>query len=217
MVQRINFAEKGKYTLTYRNMIVVVCGWFVFCLLIYSIQSAYAYYVNHQLASQEEQYKILNQEKDKRLAILEMASKQVEEHVNLKGIAEYIAHLPLWSEALEEMEGALPANLWLKKITSEDLGEGNFVKLVKMSGVSLNHNAIVKFVKRLNASKMFKNAMVVELGRGLKGDINDVPELKTVAEGHKEKNDDSGDATLPVQETSFVVRAEVYFPETKWK
>jgi Tfp pilus assembly protein PilN len=221
MVQRINFAEKGKYTLTYRNMIIAVAAWFVLCFLIYMIQAGYAFYVGQQLSQQEEKFKQLNQEKDKRLAVLEIASKQVEEHVSVKGLAEYISHLPLWSETVEEIENALPRSLWLKDISSQDIDGGNRVKQIKITGVTLSNNAVVQFVKKLNESTMIKNAMVAQLSQG---EVSDKQAKAGVAEqsavaGTREGavKEEAGTADLPVQETQFVIRAEVHFPETKWK
>lgn len=205
MVSRINFIEKGKYALTYRNLAVLLGAWVLFCTLIYSIQVFYGFFVHQSFLNQDRALKHLSAERDRGLAILEMAAKNIESRVGTKGIEKYLSFVPEWSGVLRELEASLPKSVWLLSVASSDLEEGNKSKRLEIKGMGLNSGGVVQFVKNLSDSKVFRNAIITSMER-----------RDSAPAGEGAPAAGAAGYTGGVKGISFIVNADVYFSAARW-
>ena len=159
-VQRINFIEKGAWTLTYRNMLIFVGLTCVICTLInvgLSLRSAYLKSYVGELKRQAQELMI---QKDKALAAMQLLQNQTTS-ASVAPLAALFSKTAGWSNVLENLVKFKPKQLWLDNVRSIDVGERTDLKKLEIAGKSVSNAAIAQFVGQLDGSGKFKNTVLM--------------------------------------------------------
>lgn len=160
MIQRINFIEKGKYALTYRNMLILVGLWVLFCVFIFLVESGYGWWVSGKLALRKQALDELNYRKERAMALVEATKTKQNTTTAIKSLSEIYANYPAWSEVMMHLSNSIPAQLWLTGIGSEYLSKDSFFRRVEISGQGQSAASITQFVKQLNKAPIFHNVFL---------------------------------------------------------
>jgi hypothetical protein len=188
-VERVNFIEKGKFALTYRKM-AELCGiWVLFCFFIFLLLAGHSWWAGKSLESYRHKLSELNVKKDKTMALLEVSTAKPAS-ANIKGLADIYAGFPTWSEIMLYLSKSMPAQAWLKSVSTTYAENGANFRKIEIRGESQNTSSVAKFVKELNGVPLFHNIILNKSFRNVK-------------DGK--------------QRYSFVIIGEVAFGEKIWK
>lgn len=159
MVQRINFIERGAFTLTYRNMILIAAGLAVLCALLHGLFILRFAMLKNKASELKQQVAELSVQKDKALAAMQIA--QARAVTTAAPLIALFVKMPVWSQALAEMVANMPKQVWLDTIRSVSIGELADVRKLEISGKSASNSAVAQFVSNLEALDDFSNASIV--------------------------------------------------------
>jgi len=167
MVSRINFIEKGSFTLTYRNMILFALGMFVVCALIHGLFVLRYAMLKNKLGEMKKQVAELTVQKDKALAAMQIA--QARAVTTAAPLVALFVKMPVWSKSLSEMVSNMPKQIWLDTIRSVSVGDRTDLKKLEISGMSASNSAVAQFVSNLDTLKNFTNTSIVSTKKEVGG------------------------------------------------
>lgn len=159
MVKRINFLEKGAYTLTYRNMLVFAGAVCLICVLFHGLFMARHVMIKSKVGRMNMQVQELTVFKEKTLAAMQIASTQ--QASSAAPLAALFVRMPVWSALLNDMSGKMPRQVWLEQIRSVNAGDRTDMRKFEIAGKSMSHASIAQFVGLIDDSKWFSNAVLV--------------------------------------------------------
>lgn len=159
MVQRINFIERGAFTLTYRNMILIAVGMVVLCALVHGLLVLRFTMLKNRLSELKQQVAELSVHKDKALAAMQIA--QARAGPTAAPLVALFVKMPVWSQSLGEMVANKPKQIWLDTVRSVNIGELPDIRKLEITGKSASNSAVAQFVSNLDALDNFKNASIV--------------------------------------------------------
>lgn len=163
MIQRVNFIEKGAYTITYKNMLMfagLVC---VVCLLINGLFVLRVAMLKSKVAEGKKQIAELTIQKEKALAAMQIA--QTQSVASAAPLAALFVKMPRWSAALADISKRMPKQIWFEQIRSTTIGERTDMKKLEIAGKSLSHSSIAQFVNLLEDSDLFSNSVLLKSER----------------------------------------------------
>ena len=159
MIQRVNFVERGPYTLTYRDMLLFAGLLCAACIAVHGIFIFRHMLVKNKTARLTRQVQELSIYKEKALAALQIA--QTRSTGFIAPLASLFVKMPVWSQALSDISKSMPTQIWFKNIRSSSIGEQSDTRKLEISGGSTSHAAVAQFIKSLEDSKLFKSTMLV--------------------------------------------------------
>jgi len=159
MVKRINFIEKGPFTLTYKNMLIFAGLAAVVFILVHGIFVMRYKLLKAKAGELKRQVAELTIQKEKTLAAMQIAQSQSSSAV--APLASIFVKMPIWSTALNSMVSGMPKQIWLKEIRSSPIGELSDRRKMEIAGNSASHASIAQFVSKLEDLPEFQNSVLV--------------------------------------------------------
>lgn len=189
MTARVNFLEKGKYVLTYKNMVRSAALLVVGCLSIAVVEYSYSWWLGRAIVAKKAVIEQLNIKKEKTMKMVE-ASKSMPVNPDIRGLADIYSHFPYWSEVLRIVAKNMPPQSWLSSIVTEYYSNSSLLRRIAIGGQARSTSSVTRLVETLNESPMFSNVILNK---------------STKSEKEEQKL------------YSFTILGEVRFEEKKWK
>lgn len=158
MVQRVNFIEKGTYSITYKNMVVFALLTCMVCGLVQGMFVLRVALLKNKVAEMKKQIAELTIQKEKALAAMQIA--QTRSNLSSAPLAALFMKMPMWSAVLSEVSNRMPKQVWLDELRSSDIGTTDMKKL-EIAGKSMSHASIAQYVNSLEDSELFSNTVLV--------------------------------------------------------
>ncbi|GEM_PF-3463447 len=158
-VERINFIEKEPFQLTYRKMLFIGGGLFVFIILLSSLQWVRAGMIEKSVVQLNNEIVNLKAEREKlvRQAAPNLAGNFAGAQTELLKIFD----TPFsWAGILRDITAQISRSLWLINVDSSDKDGGSLQKGLILKGRAEEASAITSFVKALAESTRFENVIL---------------------------------------------------------
>ena len=160
MVQRVNFLQRGTYSMTYQNVAIVFGLWFFLCVVVYGGFVLQGVWVKTKLLAAKETQKALATEFEKQ-AQLAQASKRVERTgTAILSLASIFEQLPRWSKALTGLAESVPGQVWLTNMKTTVPTAGFSLRHIEVEGRGRSAESITQFVQRLDEQPLFENVVL---------------------------------------------------------
>lgn len=157
MVQRVNFLERGKYTLTYQNMALVTALWFFCCLLVQGAMVLHGIWTKAKLQGVEKAEQMFNEEFHRQLQLAQVSKSHERTGTAIQSLASVFEQLPPWSQALTQMAAVVPSQVWLTIVKSVGTPDDNRRRHINIEGRGRSAEAITQFMQKLDETTAFEN------------------------------------------------------------
>lgn len=159
--QRVNFLQKGAYALTYRNMIILVAGLLLFCMLIHGLFAVRHFFAKRKLAGLERAAQELSMKQQKVMAVMQASQSQQSNEAIAQSLAQVFSKMPVWSGVLTDLGNEMPKLIFLKSVKSSGIGDKTDIRKLSISGKGPSAGGIMQFVKAIEDSPLFQNVSLI--------------------------------------------------------
>lgn len=165
MIHRVNFLKKGKYTLTYLNMMIMVGCWCAVLAVIYGGLYFRHFLINRETQVLQKAIQELNIKKEKTLAMAQISQNTGLTMEAGQALFTILSHPPSWYSVLETLATRQPKQLWLITFASEKMEGAVEKRRIHFTGEASSAAAVGKLIKDLGYSKLFQNTTLLNSER----------------------------------------------------
>lgn len=156
---RMNFLAREKVEFTYRRIGKLLLIWAIFLSFIGVVQVLRYVYAEYHLTQKREYVEQLTREKDRRMALAQMAGVQKNRQLMQEDLYMIFRRPPEWSSVLGQLSRCVPRQLQLTSVMTKP-GEGEYM-IMEIKGVGTSVRAITEFIMKLEETKAFKGVGLV--------------------------------------------------------
>lgn len=163
-LHRVNFLDEQRGRFTYRNMLVIMAVWCGILFLVLGFLWIRELMLFEKLDDAKEGIKLLNDQKEQFIKVVEVASKKQVGTTAQDDLAQILTDRPLWSNVLGLLTRALPSHVWLSAISvAKDKDQ---IPKVDIKGKTKSQRALTDYVIKLETSGKFRGAQILQTKLG---------------------------------------------------
>jgi hypothetical protein len=148
MVQRINFHTADRWTLTYRNMAVLLGGWVALCLAVQAGLWAYGAVIASRHQALKEGIRVLQVRQERQFQLMAVSKTQEEANTAITSLSHLFADAPHWSGVLKGLAQARLGQLDLSRVAAE-IDPRSGAHMAKVEGYADTMEAVTGFVSAM--------------------------------------------------------------------
>jgi Tfp pilus assembly protein PilN len=156
----MNFLRHQGAGLTYKRIVTLLVVWLLFLSFIGGIQQVRLIYAKYALKRDKLSMMSLDKEKEKRIAIAQMAGVAKDDRMKQKDLYMLFMTPPKWSGVLTAISRSAPRQLRLTELTSS--GAQPDQANMKIKGTATSVRVVTDFIMRLESSEYFKRVELVK-------------------------------------------------------
>ena len=156
----MNFLQHQGAGFTYKRIVTLLVVWLLFLSFIGGMQQVRLIYAKYALKRDKLSMMHLDKEKEKRIAIAQMAGAQKGDRLKQKDLYMLFMTPPKWSGVLTAISRSAPRQLRLTELTStaSQPGQAN----MKIKGTATSVRVVTDFIMRLESSEYFKRVELIK-------------------------------------------------------
>jgi len=157
---RMNFLRNEGVGFTYKRIVILFVAWLLFLSFIGGLQQLRLVYANYALKSDKMAMKRLDKEKEKRIAIAQMAGVAKDDRLKQKDLYMLFMNPSKWSGVLTAISRSAPRQLRLTDLNTSGTQQGQ--SSMKIKGLATSVRVVTDFIMRLESSEYFKRVELVK-------------------------------------------------------
>lgn len=157
---RMNFLRHEGAGFTYKRIVTLLVLW-IFCLAaIGGLQQLRLFYANYALKRDQAAMKQLDKEKEKRIAIAQMAGVAKDDRMQQKDLYVLFMNPSKWSGVLNAISRSAPRQMRLTELATSGAEQGH--TSIRIKGMATSARVVTAFIMRLETSEFFKRVELVK-------------------------------------------------------
>ena len=157
---RMNFLRHEGAGFTYKRIVTMLVLWIFLLAAIGGLQHLRLFYASYALKRDKAGMTNLNKEKERRIAIAQMAGVAKDDRMQQKDLYMLFMNPSKWSGVLTAVSRSAPRQLRLTELVSSGAPEG--MSSMKIKGLSTSVRVVTDFIMRLESSEFFKRVELVK-------------------------------------------------------
>ena len=157
---RMNFLRHQGAGFTYKRIVTLLVMWIFFLAAIGGLQQLRLFYANYALKRDKVAMKQLDKEKEKRIAIAQMAGVAKDDRMKQKDLYMLFMNPSKWSSVLMSISRSAPRHLRLTELTTSGAQQGQ--SRMRIKGLASSTRVVTDFIMRLESSEYFKRVELVK-------------------------------------------------------
>lgn len=166
MVERINFCDTQRFVLTYRNMVVVLVGLCVLCLMVHGGLLVETWVASTRMASQKDKLQLMQVRQREQQQLLMATQTQKTAGSAIQDVSAFFVNPPTWSGVVASLQTAIPDRVDLMRVSTvvRDGGveRANLWEFVQLEGYAGQAEAVAAFMGRLTKQPWYTDVTLIE-------------------------------------------------------
>ncbi|GEM_PF-4478320 len=160
MTARVNFLSTGRWSLTYRNMVIYAVLWLLLGVVVEIGLMGQTWFARTKLATMQERSRVLQSKQQEQIQLAAAARSKVDAGSAITTLAGVFTGAPRWSMIFDALVNARPDAISLLRVVSskEDTTSQSNKRVIDLEGNAQTPEAVEEFLERLHTQPIYREA-----------------------------------------------------------